>query len=249
MSSTNKRAVLLVVWLAILGGLFALITRLNIAGDSAQPPPPPSLTNLTAANVQAQWPQIVTHASAPPRGPANAAYTLAEFGDFQCPQCGKMRPVVEALIARSGGKANLIFLHRPFPQMHPWAKPSAEASLAAAAQGKFWPMYDALYSHQDDLEPGYYDGYAADVGLNVAQFKADLAAHKYLPQVTQDARFADSLSVEVTPTLLVRDNATGKITIYIGADSTQPGAVPGFSGITQLAAAPPWKTAVATTQQ
>ncbi len=248
MSSTNKRAVLLVLWLVILGGLYALITHLNVAGGGPTPTPPPDVPKMSAATLQAQWPQIVAHAAAPPRGNPHAAYTLAEFGDFQCPQCGKMKPVIEALVNGSGGKANLIFLHRPFPRMHQWALPAAEASLAAAAQGKFWPVYDALYGHQDDLEPGYYPGYAADAGLNVTQFRSDLATHKYLPQLNQDTHFADSLNIQVTPTLLVRNNATGKITIYVGADSTQPGAIPGYQGIKQLAAAPPWQNAVASAQ-
>jgi protein-disulfide isomerase len=238
MSSTNKRTILLVLWLVILGGLYALITHVNLPGAPAQPPAPIKLPKLTAANLQAHWTEIVAHAP-------NAPYTMVEFGDFQCPQCGKMRPVIEKMLAQSGGKANLMFLHRPFANLHKWAMDSGEASLAAAAQGKFWPMYDALYSHQDNLEPGYYNGYAQAIGLDVSKFSAALASHQYLPALNQDVQFANSIQVEVTPTLLVRDNKTGKITIYIGADSTMPGAIPGFQGIEQLDAAPPWQASAA----
>ena len=135
--------------------------------------------------MQKQWPEIVAHAAAPPRGNPHARYTLVEFGDFQCPQCGKARPIIEAMLRQSPDQVNLLFFHRPFPQMHQWALAAAEASEAAAAQGKFWPMYDDLYSHQDDLEPGYYAGYAADIGLDAKTFQAALASHQFQAKVAQ----------------------------------------------------------------
>lgn len=247
MSSTNKRTILLVVWLALLGGVYFVISQLITPPGPGKPPPLPP--EFSAANFEKKWPDIVKHFAAPPKGSPTAPYTLVEFGDFQCPQCGKLRPVIESLQQNSAGRVNLYFVHRPFPvdqagnPMHKYAVSAAEASLAAAAQGKFWPMYDVLYQNQDDLEPGYYNDYAAQAGLDVKRFEADMNAHKYAAPAQESVRFTDALGMRLTPTVLVRDNATGKITPYAGADSTQPTAVPGFPGLKQLAENPPWLAA------
>ena len=248
MPKDHKKTILLVAWLALLGVLFFAITRLNnmVPPPGPNPAPPP---RMTAAELQRRWPEIVARAAAPPRGDPRAAYTLVEFGDFQCPQCGKVRPIVEGLLAQAHDRVNLLFFHRPLTNLHEWALPAAEASEAAAAQGKFWPMYDTLYGHQDDLEPGYYDNYAAAAGLNVPAFRAALASHRYGAKVAQASQLADSLKIVETPTFLVRDNATGRLTLYVGMDNTQPGAESVFPGIKQLAARPPWRAAPKTAQE
>ena len=242
MPRDNKKTVLMVVWLALLGSLFLAITKLNnVAAPTAPKAEPAPQLDVTA--FQKRWPEIIAHAAGPPRGNPHPRYTLVEFGDFQCPQCGKARPVVESMLAQAPGQVNLLFFHRPFPQMHQWALPAAEASEAAAAQGKFWPMYDALYGHQDNLEPGYYAGYAADIGLDPKTFQAALDSHKYQSQVSQASHLANSLNIQLTPTLLLHDNTTGQVTAYAGLDSTLPNAPVGYPGIKQLAARPPWQAA------
>ena len=248
MSKGNQKSVLVAVWLALLGGLFFAISKLNNVVAPPLPAQTPPAPLMNVATLQQRWPEIVAHAAAPPRGDPHARYTLVEFGDFQCPQCGKARPVVEAMLAQAPGQVNLLFFHRPFPQMHQWALPAAEASEAAAAQGKFWPMYDTLYSHQDDLEPGYYAAYASGLGLDATTFQAALTSHKYQSQVAQASHLADALNIELTPTMLLRDNATGRITPYTGLDSTLPNSPAGYPGIKQLAANPPWQAAPKTAQ-
>ena len=181
------------------------------------------------------------HAAAPPRGSAGARYTLAEFGDFQCPQCGKARPMLEKMLAQSPDQVNMIFVHRPFPDMHEWAMPSGQASEIAAAQGKFWPMYDVLYSHQDDLEPGFYGDYAAQAGLDKAKFQKAFDAGQGSDRLKASAMFAVNEDVQMTPTVLVRDNVAKTVTIYIGMNSkknTEDG-IP-FPGVEKLVAEPPW---------
>jgi protein-disulfide isomerase len=239
MSSVNKRTLLLVIWIILLIGIYGAITHFN---SKAAPPKPPQVTfpKLTSANMEAEWPQILAHIPDKPRGLSTAPFTIVECGDFQCPQCGKMRPVLEGLLKKYPDDVNMMFLERPFPQLHKWAVSAAQASLAAAAQGKFWPMYDILYSSQDNLEPGYYNGYAAQAGMNVPVFEKAMSSNQYLPEVNADKAFADALDIKVTPTVLVRNNKTGAVTIYVGSDSTLPGAIPDYLGIEQMAANPPW---------
>lgn len=244
-NGTGKKVVLLVVWLALLGGLIFWIKTAgsnggeNIPGVTPAKPVPAPVLN--PALLESRWPEIVAHAAAPPRGGASARYTLAEFGDFQCPQCGKARPVLEALLQKYPAQVNLIFLHRPFPQMHPWALPAGQASEIAAAQGKFWPMYDVLYSSQDNLETGFYGGYAAQVGLSEARFKSAFNAGQGQAEVKAASKFADSLGIQETPTILLRDNSAKTVTIYVGTKGTQNAdGSPQYPGVDALAAHPPW---------
>ena len=242
-SGAGKKVALLVLWLALLGGLVFWIKTVGGNGGeiTATPPKPTPAPVLSTAMLEAQWPQIVSHAAAPARGNAAASYTLAEFGDFQCPQCGKVYPVLESLLKKYPAQVNLIFLHRPFPMLHQWATSAGQASEIAAASGKFWPMYDLLYTHQDNLEPGYYGDYAAQAGLNEAQFKSKFQAGQGVSQMTAASAFADSLGVQETPTILLRDNVTKKITVYVGTIGTKNAdGSPQYPGVQTLVSQPPW---------
>ena len=243
-SGPGKKAALLVIWLALLGGLIFWIKTAGSSGGEAlpgaanKPVPAPA---LNTAMLEAKWPQIVSHAAAPARGAADAPYTLAEFGDFQCPQCGKAYPILESLLKKYPAQVNLLFLHRPFPTLHQWAIPAGQASEIAAAHGQFWPMYDLLYTHQDNLEPGYYGDYAAKAGLSEAQFKAAFQAGQGASQMKADTAFADALNIEETPTILLRDNRAKKVTVYVGTVGTKnaDGSVQ-YPGVQALADQPPW---------
>ncbi len=161
------------------------------------------------------------HAASAPYGNKNAPYSLVEFGDFQCPQCGKMEPEIFGFVDKNKDMVNMYFVHRPFAQMHKYALGAAETSQIAAARGKFWPMYQALYDHQSDLEPGFLSGYATQVGIDAASFNKDYASHKYLDQVKESSTFCDSLGVRSTPTVAIRDNKTGDILVATGKPDIQ----------------------------
>lgn len=244
--STLKKVRLFVIFAAMLGGLGLIIKYADPNPNHSVTPldpthPPIATAKLDPAKLTVQWPQIVAHAAAPPRGAANTPYTLAEFGDFQCPQCGKARPLLEKMLAQYPDKINLIFIHRPFSLMHQWAIPAGQASEIAAAQGKFWPMYDVLYSHQDDLESGYYANYAGKAGLDSAQFQKAFDAGQGQSQIKTATDFSDALKIEATPTILVHNNKTGKITIYCGMEGTKnPDSTMQYPGVVALAASPPW---------
>ncbi len=240
----NKK-LLLGVWLALLACLVAAIAVGNRfvdpKGGSPGTPKPVAFPKMDAAKMTAQWPQIVAHAAAPARGNPAAPYTIAEFGDFQCPQCGKVRPELETLLSKYPAQVNLVFIHRPFPQMHQWANSAGAASEIAAAHGKFWPMYDVLYAHQDDLETGFYSDYSGMAGLDKMQFKKAFDAGQGQEKVKAAAAFADSLGIQETPTLLLHNNATGTTTVYVGLDGTKNADnSPQYPGVKELLARPPW---------
>src|SRR5215470_9806473 len=109
-------------------------------------------------------------------GQANAPITLVEYGDFECPFCGRSYPAVHRLRGELGDRLRFVFRHYPRPE-HAHARHAAEAAEAAAAQGRFWEMHDQLFEHQDALTDSDLVQYAADLGLDVERFRSDLTSH------------------------------------------------------------------------
>lgn len=113
------------------------------------------------------------------QGPENAPAVLVEYGDFQCPYCGQAYPIVKEIQHRLGDRLCFVFRHFPVTQAHPFAMQAAEASEAAAAQGKFWEMHDMLYMHQDELDIEGLKHYARALDLDTARFDRELESHGY----------------------------------------------------------------------
>ena len=109
------------------------------------------------------------------RGPATAPVTLVEYGDYECPYCGRAHPVVGELRERLGDRLRFVFRHFPLDSVHPRARHAAEAAEAAGAQDRFWEMHDLLYENQEDLGDEALRRYAAEVGLDLERFEEDLA--------------------------------------------------------------------------
>jgi Na+/H+ antiporter NhaA len=135
------------------------------------------------------------------RGTPEAAITVIEFGDFECPYCGQAEPVVRDLLA--GADLRFVWRHLPLTDVHPAAQLAAEASEAAGAQGKFWQMHDLLLEHQDNLTPADLVRYAADLGLDVERFHDDLKRHVHETRVAQDVESADLSGATGTPTFFI----------------------------------------------
>jgi Na+/H+ antiporter NhaA len=136
------------------------------------------------------------------RGPEEAPVTLVEYGDFQCPYCGRAEPVVRELLA-DFGDVRYVWRHLPLTDVHPGAQLAAEASEAAAAQGRFWEMHDLLLAHQDALRPPDLSRYAQELGLDVERFSDELRRHAWAGRVAEDVDSADLSSVSGTPTFFV----------------------------------------------
>ncbi|MFC4911023.1 Na+/H+ antiporter NhaA [Actinomadura gamaensis] len=98
-------------------------------------------------------------------GPADAPVTLIEYGDYECPYCGAVQPVLDELKARYGDRLRLVFRHFPLQQIHPHAMPAALVAESAAAHGKFWEMHHVLFSHQLELNDRDLLGYSERMGF------------------------------------------------------------------------------------
>jgi len=136
------------------------------------------------------------------RGPADAPVTVVEYGDFECPYCGEAEPVVRGLLS-GFGDVRYVWRHLPLNDVHPYAQLAAEASEAAAAQGKFWEMHDLLLDHQGAVRIPHLVQYAEDIGLDVQRFSDHLRRHAGVARMTEDVDSADLSGVSGTPTFFI----------------------------------------------
>jgi Na+/H+ antiporter NhaA len=140
------------------------------------------------------------------RGPKkDALVTLVEYGDFECPYCGRAEPAVRGLI-REFGELRFVFRHLPLTDVHAHAQMAAEASEAAAVQGAFWEMHDMLMDHQGALTFSDLVGYAESIGIDADKFSADLRKHVGAYRVAEDVDSADLATVSGTPTFFINGN-------------------------------------------
>jgi Na+/H+ antiporter NhaA len=137
------------------------------------------------------------------RGPDDAPVTLVEYGDFECSYCGQAEGVIRELLSSLGDDVRYVWRHLPLNDVHPSAQLAAEATEAAAAQGKFWDMYDTLLSHQGELTPRDLIRYAKELGLDVDRFQDELRRREYAGRVSEDVTSADESGVSGTPTFFI----------------------------------------------
>ncbi len=136
-------------------------------------------------------------------GPADAAVTLLEYGDYECPYCGAAYPIVKEVQQRLGEKLRFVFRNFPITTSHPHAEQAAETAEAAAVQDKFWEMHDVLYENQRRLDDPALHGYAEQVGLDVERFDKELAEHAHAGRVREDFMSGVRSGVNGTPSFYI----------------------------------------------
>ncbi len=136
------------------------------------------------------------------RGAADAAVTLVEYGDLECPYCGQAEMVIRDLL-RNDGDVRYVWRHLPLVNVHPHAQLAAEAAEAAARQGKFWQMHDILLDQQADLRVPALIARASDLGLDIDQFTEDLRRRAGASRIAEDVDSGDLSGVAGTPTFFV----------------------------------------------
>lgn len=139
------------------------------------------------------------------RGPLDAPLTLVEYGDFECPFCGKSTGMINELRREMGDELRYVFRHLPLPDVHPHAELAAEAAEAAGGQGRFWEMHDLLYAHQGALDIEDLIAYAARLDLDVDRFVDDIREGRYSTRIREDAASADAGGAGGTPTFFIGD--------------------------------------------
>ena len=136
-------------------------------------------------------------------GSLDAPVVLVEYGDFECPYCRRAHPIVKAAQQALGKELTFVFRNFPLTEIHRHATQAAEAAEAAGAQGKFWPMHDTLYEHQDALDEEDLLNYAGMLELDLTRFARELAHGEYLTKVRDDFRSGVRSGVNGTPTFFM----------------------------------------------
>lgn len=143
-------------------------------------------------------------------GPADAPVSLVEYGDYQCPHCGRAHPIVQAIQARLGDRLRFVFRNFPLTEIHPQALSAAiaaESVGAHAGEEAFWRMHHAIFAHQQDSRTALSDRrlaqYAAEAGGDPAQVERDLETVAHEERVRADFMGGVRSGVNGTPTFFV----------------------------------------------
>jgi protein-disulfide isomerase len=137
------------------------------------------------------------------QGSPDALYTLVEYGDYECPECGRLFATIRDLHVRFGDRLQLVFRHYPLSGIHPHAQQAAEASEAAGAQGRFWEMHDLLFANQNASKKSDLYRYAEQLSLDSRRFRDELQRRVYAERVHEDFRRGVANGVYGTPGLFI----------------------------------------------
>ncbi|HET6999330.1 MAG TPA: DsbA family protein [Solirubrobacterales bacterium] len=137
------------------------------------------------------------------RGELERPLQLLMFGDFQCPFCLGAQSVLRRVHDRLGDRLVFAFRHLPIGERHPLAPLAAEASEAAAAQGKFWEYHDALFQIQPKLSRETMLEAAAELGLDTERMTAEIDSGVHRPRIERDIASAEQSGATGTPTFFV----------------------------------------------
>jgi len=207
---TMKRILPFIIILAVLGVALGSAWYLKNnnssapAGVATTPPSAGSASGTTAvANTNSPGAE-----PAHKLGPDSAPVHLEEFGDFQCPPCGLLHPILEEMHRQFGDSLQITFREFPLTPAHQHALAAASAAEAAGMQGKFWEMHDLIYEHQKDWKDVFdvrpiFEGYAKQIGLNVERYQQDINSDQVARRITQDGTRGHSLGVKGTPTVFI----------------------------------------------
>jgi protein-disulfide isomerase len=136
-------------------------------------------------------------------GRADAALTVVEYGDYECPYCAQAEPVIASLREEFGDDLRFVFRNLPLRQIHPRAEPAAEAAEAVALQGRFWEMHGLLYDNQSDLSDEALLRYAELAGADVSEVVAVLRSGQVAARIDAEVQGALQSGVQGTPTFFI----------------------------------------------
>ncbi len=142
------------------------------------------------------------------KGNVDANVTLAKHGDFQCPHCAAVYPVINELLDEMGDVVRFEYKHLPLAQIHPHAISAAQAAEAAGQQGKFFEFHDLLYDNQGTWSrsaspKSAFVSYAQELDLNIPDFKRHSRSTMLRNKITKEMNEALRKGFTGTPTLTI----------------------------------------------
>ena len=137
------------------------------------------------------------------QGPESAELTLTEYGDYECPYCGRAYPIVKRVQERFGDRLRFVFRNFPLSQSHPHAEAAAETAEFAGARGKFWEMHDLLYENQGRLGEPLFVELSEKLGLSAPALRQSLEHEEFRTRVRDDFAGGVRSGVNGTPTFFI----------------------------------------------
>jgi protein-disulfide isomerase len=140
------------------------------------------------------------------QGKEDATIVLVEYGDYQCPHCGRAYPMVKRVQKHLGRKLAFVFRNFPLGEAHPEVEHAAETAEYAAAHGRFWEMHDAIFENQEALGLPLFLNLAEALGLPSDELENALASGKYADRVQADFVGGIRSGVNGTPSFFINGN-------------------------------------------
>ena len=137
------------------------------------------------------------------QGPEDADVTLVEYGDYECPHCGRAYPIVQQVQKKFGEQLRFAFRNFPLGQMHPHAEAAAEVAEFAGAHGKFWEMHDRLFENQERLGEGLFRALVKELTLSTSAMRQALEQKTFQTRVRADFTSGIQSGVNGTPTFFI----------------------------------------------
>jgi protein-disulfide isomerase len=137
------------------------------------------------------------------QGDPHVPVLLVEYGDYECPHCGRAYPIIQRIQKHFGKRLGFVFRNFPLSEMHPNAESAAEAAEFAGTQGRFWEMHDGIFENQDALDLPLLLELAETLALSKTDLEGALAGHEYAPRVKTDFLGGVRSGVNGTPTFFI----------------------------------------------
>jgi protein-disulfide isomerase len=145
-------------------------------------------------------------------GSEDQKVVLIEYGDYQCPACGRMYQTIKELEAKYPDKLTFIFRNRPLTAIHPNALAASTAAEAAGIQNKYFAMFDLLYGNQEawssadsGKRTAIFEGFASQLGLDLDKFRQDLSSPDINAKIKRDRTTAENYKANSTPTFILNN--------------------------------------------
>jgi len=204
-----KRALPFIIILVVLVSASAVAWSLKESATNDPPTPTPTVAPSNSASPAAPTRSVPPGAEPPNAiGPATAPVTLEEFGDFQCPPCGLLHPVLKKMEQEFGDRVRVIFREYPLVPTHKHALHAARAAEAAGLQGKFFQMHDMIFENQKAWDKAFdarliFEDYAQKIGLDMEKYRKDVTSQAVEQRIFLDGKRAHALGVQGTPTVFI----------------------------------------------
>jgi protein-disulfide isomerase len=137
------------------------------------------------------------------QGNAKAVVTLVEYGDYECPHCGRAYPIVKLVQKHFGARLRFVFRNFPMRELHASAEAAAESAEFAGAKGRFWEMHDGIFENQEDIGLPLIFELAEGLELPAAELRGALESQEFEPRVREDFHGGVRSGVNGTPTFFI----------------------------------------------